>query len=77
MPQPMSYIPRVTCAKCNAPIEFGKGLVRLYNARSNQRYLEARCHGQVSRLPFASQPDRTIQAFGSQTEPNAWIEVPA
>lgn len=64
-PAPMSYIPLVKCAKCSEKdlTMANGGIRRLHDAKKNQRFIEASCHGEIARIGFAREPGQVVHVF--------------
>ena len=57
-----AYLPQVTCASCNKLLKYGTD-VRRYVGRGGKRLLEAKCHGHTQIIPFAAEPNQSVELW--------------
>ena len=57
---PMKYFPHAYCVKCDRDA----ALLRKYDPDTNQRYIEALCHGETQRINFVDEPGEKVKVFG-------------
>ncbi len=55
----MKFFPRPFCAKCNRDAQ----MLRKYDPNTNQRYIEALCHGETQRIEFVDEPNERVTVF--------------
>lgn len=55
-----AYLPTVICVKCGKPAI----VKRVHDKNRNKRYVEASCHGQIERIPFADKPNEEVKLWG-------------
>lgn len=56
----MWYIPKVYCLTCKKPAE---KTMRVFDPRTNERYIDVKCHGNECRIGFVQEPGQTVEVF--------------
>lgn len=61
------YVPTVHCGKCQKDLEYGVNLKRKHHkgAEGEDRYIEVTCHGEQTRIAFASEPNERVEVWPS------------